>query len=433
MTTAYRCWAEVDLDALRANLAWLRHRVGPRVKIMTVVKADAYGHGLKQIAALLMQSGTDIFGVANLAEARAIRSVGRGWPILMLGACLPDEIETCVKDHVMPTISTLAEAHAFAAAARKLRRNVEVHLKVDTGMGRLGVAPADALALARAISGRGAHPPAGAVFRAPAENRRGTQSRETSATSVRAPEPAARAQPATPEAGCAPLPSEFGLKLQGLFTHFSSAEDAAEFSAQQAALFHSVIAQLTAAGLTPPMIHANNSAAILHEPATTFDLVRPGLLVYGILPTGRRRALPPLPELRPALSWHCRVALVKEIPKGTPLSYGHTFTAPRRMRVATLTAGYGDGYLRAGSERAAVLIHGRRCAVLGRVTMDQMLVDVTRVPATQPGDVATFIGRQGTEEITATEVATWFGTIPWEVLTAITYRVPRIYRGGSAA
>ncbi len=379
MTTSYRCWAEVDLDALRTNLAWLRHRVGPRVKIMTVVKADAYGHGLKQIAALLMQSGTDIFGVANLAEARAIRSVGRGWPILMLGACLPDEIETCVKDHVMPTISTLAEAHAFAAAAHKLRRTVEVHLKVDTGMGRLGVAPGDALALAQAIAG----------------------SEE--------------------------------LELQGLFTHFASAEDDAEFSGQQAAQFGSVIAQLTAAGFLPPMIHANNSAAILHEPATTFDLVRPGLLVYGILPTGRRRLTPPLPELRPALSWYCRVALVKEISKGTPLSYGHTFTAARRMRVATVTAGYGDGYLRAGSDRSAVLIHGHRCAVLGRVTMDQMLVDVSRVPVTQPGDIATLIGRQGSEEISATEVATWFGTIPWEVLTAITYRVPRIYRGGSAA
>lgn len=379
MSTPYRCWAEVDLDALRTNLAWLRHRVGPRVKIMTVVKADAYGHGLKQIAALLMQSGTDIFGVANLAEARAIRSVGRGWPILMLGACLPDEIETCVKDHVMPTISTLAEAQSFAAAAQKLRRSVEVHLKVDTGMGRLGAAPSDMLSIAHAIA------------------------------------------------------SSEALKLEGLFTHFSSAEDDAEFSAQQAAQFHSIIGQLAAAGITPPTIHANNSAAILHEPATTFDLVRPGLLVYGILPTGRRRLAPPLPELRPALSWHCRVALVKEIPKGTPLSYGHTFTAPRRMRVATLTAGYGDGYLRAGSDRSAVLLHGHRCTVLGRVTMDQMLVDVTRVPATQPGDVATLIGRQGAEEISATELATWFGTIPWEVLTAITHRVPRIYRGGSAA
>src|ERR1051325_6289532 len=135
MGHSYRCWAEVDFSALRENLAWIRHRVGPRVKIMTVVKADAYGHGLKQIAALLMQSGTDIFGVANLAEARAIRSVGKGWPILMLGATLPDEVETAVREEVMPTISSVAEAELFSAAAVRCRKTVSFHLKIDTGMG----------------------------------------------------------------------------------------------------------------------------------------------------------------------------------------------------------------------------------------------------------------------------------------------------------
>src|SRR5512137_1343307 len=144
MKISHRCWAEVDLSALRENLAWIRHRVGPTVKIMTVVKADAYGHGLKPIAALLMQSGTDIFGVANLAEAHAIRSVGRGWPILMLGACLPEEVPVAVRDDVRPTLSSLGEARAFAAAAGRLRKVVPVHVKVDTGMGRLGVSVAKA-------------------------------------------------------------------------------------------------------------------------------------------------------------------------------------------------------------------------------------------------------------------------------------------------
>ena len=147
----YRCWAEVDLDALRANLAWLRHRVGDRIKIMTVVKADAYGHGLKQIAALLMQSGTDIFGVANMAEAQVIRSLGRGWPISLLGPCMPAEVELAVRDEVMPTLSSLDEAMRFADAARQQRKVVLAHLKVDTGMGRLGCAPVDALSLALAI------------------------------------------------------------------------------------------------------------------------------------------------------------------------------------------------------------------------------------------------------------------------------------------
>src|SRR5512136_1333839 len=139
MSVLYRCWAEVDLAALSGNLAWIRHRTGPDVRVMAVVKADAYGHGLKQIAALLMQSGADLFGVANLAEARSVRSVGKGWPILMLGACLPEEVPVAVRDDVRPTISSLAEAQAFAAAAQKLHKTLPVHVKVDTGMGRLGI------------------------------------------------------------------------------------------------------------------------------------------------------------------------------------------------------------------------------------------------------------------------------------------------------
>lgn len=377
---SHRCWAEVDLSALRENLAWLRHRVGPDVRILTVVKADAYGHGLKQIAALLMQSGTDIFGVANLAEAQAIRSVGRGWPILMLGACLPDEVAAAVRDGVMPTLSTPAEAKLFSTTAQQQRRIVEVHVKVDTGMGRLGVAPERALTLVKQISR---------------------------------------------------LP---GLKLQGVLTHFAAAEDDAEFTHAQQQRFAQVLAQLSAAGLNAPLIHASNSAALLHEPDACHNLVRPGLLVYGIVPPGTRRSPASIQaHLRPALTWKCRVSLVKAVPPGATLSYGHAFTAPRRMRVATLTAGYGDGYLRAASGRAQVLVGGRRCAVLGRVTMDQMLVDVSRVRGVQPGDEAVLIGRQQREEITAAELAAWCGTIPWETLTGITYRVPRIYRGGQAA
>ena len=379
-TVSYRCWAEVDLTALRENLAWLRHRVGPAVKILTVVKADAYGHGLKQIAALLMQSGTDIFGVANLAEAQAIRSVGKGWPILMLGACLPAEVETAVRDGVMPTISSLNEARLFSVAAARLNRTVAVHIKVDTGMGRLGVVPEKAPELFRRV---------------------------------------------------ARLP---GLKVAGLYTHFAAAEDSPAFTRLQRNRFEQVIAALGREGEEIEYLHANNSAGILFERSSLYNTVRPGLLVYGVLPSGRRRAPAGLPEqLRPALSWKCRVSLVKEIARGTSLSYGRAFVATRRMRVATLTAGYGDGYLRAGSNHAEVLIGGRRCAVLGRITMDQMLADVSRVPRVRAGDEAVLIGRQGRDELTANEVAEWCGTVPWEVLTNITYRVPRVYRGGHAA
>ncbi|MBK8001949.1 MAG: alanine racemase [Verrucomicrobia bacterium] len=380
MNTSYRCWAEVDLDALRGNLAWIRHRVGPKVKILTVVKADAYGHGLKQIAALLMQSGTDIFGVANLAEASAIRRVGKGWPVLMLGALLPDEMETAVKDHVRATISSLDEATALSRVATRLQKIASVHVKVDTGMGRLGARPKDALELIRST---------------------------------------------------AQLP---GLAIDGLYTHYASAEDDAAFSKAQAEGFEGVINAVTKAGIQIPLIHANNSAALLHQPETTFNLVRPGLLVYGILPEGQRADVAALRKFfHPALSWKCRVGFVKEIRKGDSLSYGRTFVAPRKMKVATLTAGYGDGYLRAGSNRAEVLIQGRRCKVLGRVTMDQTLVDVTKLDNVAAGEEAVLIGSQHGETISAAELAQWCGTIPWEILTAITYRVPRLYRGSQAS
>src|SRR3954451_18227343 len=153
VTVSHRCWAEVDLSALRENLAWIRHRVGPKVKIITVVKADAYGHGLKPIAALLMQSGTDVFGVANLTEAQVIRSVGKGWPILMLGACLPSEVYAAVRDDVMPSISNFEEAQCFSEAATKMKKEIPVHVKVDTGMGRIGVRPEQALDFLKQVRG----------------------------------------------------------------------------------------------------------------------------------------------------------------------------------------------------------------------------------------------------------------------------------------
>jgi len=281
---------------------------------------------------------------------------------------------------VRPTVSSLAEVGAFSAAAVRLRKTVPVHVKVDTGMGRLGVSLDDAHVLLRTVS---------------------------------------------------KLP---GLALEGIYTHYASAEDDAAFSKEQARRFQQLLGELKGNGVPVPLIHANNSAALLHEPETMFNLVRPGLLVYGILPQGKRSDSSNLQKhFQPALSWKCRVSLVKDVGRGASLSYGRSFIAPQLMRVATLTAGYGDGYLRAASNRAEVLVQGRRCRVLGRVTMDQMLVDVSQVKDVSPGEEAVLIGRQGKETISATELAGWCGTIPWEVLTAITYRVPRIYQGGQAA
>jgi alanine racemase len=222
------------------------------------------------------------------------------------------------------------------------------------------------------------------------------------------------------------------LELEGLYTHFASAEDDAKFSAAQSARFREVLDALAAAGLRPPLVHANNSAALLRMTGTAFNLVRPGLLVYGVLP-GTRGAAELSKHVRPVLSFKCRVSLIKQISAGSSLSYGRAFIAPRRMRVATITAGYGDGFPRAASDRAFVLIRGRRCRVLGRVTMDQTLVDVSRLRTVAVGDEVVLIGEQGRECIPATKLALRCGTIPWEILTGITQRVPRLYRGGQAS
>ena len=378
--TNRRCWVEVDLDALRANLAWIKHRVGPGVRVITVVKADAYGHGLKSIAALLMQSGTDLFGVASLSEADAIRSVGRGWPVLLLGTALPDEVENAIRDGVMLTLSSADQLQQISKTAQKLGVKASVHLKVDTGMGRLGVAPELASRLAAT----------------------------------------ARVTP--------------GVVLAGLYTHYASVEEEAAYTQNQRQSFRKVREAIRAEGGDPEWIHSANSAGILLEHPDGCNAVRPGLLVYGVIPPGSRLGgRIKIDRFQPALSWKARVSFIKEVKPGSRLSYGGTYVVKRSSRIATVTAGYGDGYLRSGSSRAEVLIHGRRCPVVGRITMDQMLVDVTRLEGVSPGEEAVLIGTQGQGNITATDVAGWMGTIPWEVLTSITYRVPRIYRGGQAS
>jgi alanine racemase len=355
----YRCWVEVDLDALRHNVAAIRRRIG-NAKLCAVVKADAYGHGLAQVAGTLMQCGVDAFAVANLTEALVLRQVGGpGWPILLLGSALPFEIEKIVEQNITPTISTLDEARAFSA----LGRPVSVHIEIDTGMGRVGFW----------------HEDAGAAI-----------------------------------AQIAALPH---LKIEALYTHFPSADDNLAETRRELDLF------LKVAG-SNVLRHAANSAALLNLPESHLDMVRAGLVLYGIAP-----------DFQPVLSFKARVAFVKTVDAGRTISYGQTFVAPRPMQIATIAAGYADGFARHLSNAAPVLIHGRRCAVVGRVTMDQIMVDVTGLDHVACGDEVVFIGRQLDAEITASEVAAWSGTIAWEVLCGITKtaRVPRLYRGASAA
>jgi alanine racemase len=350
---------------------------------MAVVKADAYGHGLTQVGGVLMQCGVDAFAVANLSEALALRQIGgSGWPILLFGSALPFEIGKMIEQNITPTISTLDEARLFEAEARQHGKTVEVQVEIDTGMGRVGFWYDEA---------------AGTVLRMRVLRH---------------------------------------LRIAGLYTHFPSADEDLDETRRELGSFQKVVQQLEGNGLRIPLLHAANSAAVVNLPEAALNMVRPGLLLYGITPgSPGAPTLQRSNEFFPALSFKARVAYVKDVAAGRTISYGQTFTAKKAMKIATVTAGYADGFSRHLSNKAQVLINGTRCRVIGRVTMDQIMVDVTALKKVQCGDEVVFIGRQGDEQITASEVAGWEDTIAWEVLCGITktVRVPRIYRGVAAA
>ncbi len=368
-----RCWAEIDLAALERNLRLIRAALPPHMRYVAVVKADAYGHGLPQIAGRLMHAGADLFAVANAAEAAALRELGPGWPILVLSPVLPEEDPLLADYELAATVSTFDEVERFDAAGKAAGRTISVHLKIDTGMGRLGVW----------------HEEAGALYDriAAAKN----------------------------------------LHLAGIFTHFASPDEDPVFTAEQRRRFLGALDRFP--GLKPEelFIHADNSAGIETMPgASPFNAVRVGLLQFGVLP--HAGTLLSSVHAEPVCSFRTRIGITKKLPRGTTVSYGRTRALDRDSTVAVLCAGYGDGVPRAVSNRAQVLVRGRRCPVLGRVTMDQTVIDVTDVPGAARGDEAVLIGRQESGEITVAEFSRWADTIPWETLCSITKRVPRIYK-----
>ncbi len=343
------------------------------MRYLSVVKADAYGHGMPQMVRRLMQSGVDCFAVANVAEAADIRHMGAGWPILILSPLLPEEDSQLIEHDLTATVSTIEECERLDALARAKDTRIKIHLKIDTGMGRLGIWHTRARALLTAIR-------------------------------------------ATPS-----------LNLEGIYTHFSSAESDRVFTQTQRDRF---LAVLDAASPLPDglLIHADNSAGIDSLSGDNpFNAVRIGLLQFGI---------PPYPDsalgrvaVEPVFSFHTRVGLVKELPTGTDISYGRTHKLMRDSRIAVLTAGYGDGVPLKLSNRGSVLLHGIACPILGRITMDQTIVDITDCPAVRIGDHAVLIGKDQTQEITAIEFSQLAQTIPWETLCSVTKRVQRVYVG----
>ncbi len=364
----HRCWIEVDPDALRHNADSLRARGG--MDLLAVVKANAYGHGAAAVVRALQGHAT-LFGVANLHEAEEVETTKTTTPIILLGTCLPEEREAALLDGLHVCISSLEEAAAWNALAAKLDTAVHGHIAIDTGMGRMGF---------------------------PEESWKETSARDLLRFSH--------------------------VHWEGLASHLPSADEDVAFTTAQIDRFRKVVAIAHAAGLRPRWIHLDNSAGILGYPqiAEFCNLARPGLALYGVSPLPENADL-----LQPALTWKTRVLLVRDLPAGHGISYGRADKLKRNSRVATLACGYADGYPRQVSGKGAtVLIHGRHCPLLGRITMDMIMVDVTDVaPHVEVGDEAVLLGAQENEVISANEIAAHAGTIPWHVFTGISARVER--------
>jgi alanine racemase len=379
-------WAEVDLGAIAHNVRELRRRTQPKAKVMAVVKANGYGHGAVEVARTALANGAEWLGVARLPEAIPLREAGFGVPILVFGYTPPADAGRLIDFDLRQSVYSPAAAHAYSAAAVARGERIRVHVKVDTGMGRLGMVPA-------ALSGQDSGHAVGDDF-----------IRE--ATTV------------------ARLP---GLEAEGIFTHFAASDSAdTSYAERQLALFLEVVSTLRAHGLEFAVRHAANSAAVIELPASHLDLVRPGIALYG---------LPPSDEvdlsgisLQPAMSLKTRIIHLKSVPAGTCISYGMTYRTPSPTVLATIPVGYADGYRRLFSSRGEMLVGGRRVPVVGRVCMDLTMLDVGTVPGIQVEDEVVIFGKQGGETISADDLAQALNTINYEIVCDVTARVPRLYR-----
>jgi len=368
-----RAWVEVDLPAIDRNVGRIKQALPRHVRYVAVVKADAYGHGMPEVARRLLQAGVDAFAVANVAEAIRLREVGHEGDTLLLSPTLPGELARAAEQGFDLTINSPEEAGAFAAWGVAHGRKVRVHVKVDTGMGRAGVWH--------------------------------ERAREVFAMVLASP----------------------GLEWRGVYTHFSDADADAAYTAQQRRIFLDLLGAIPAEVRAKLLIHADNSAGLESFSADSpFNAVRIGLMQYGLPPSAGSFLASLKPD--PVLSFHARLVLVKDLPKGTSVSYNRTRTLGRDSRVAIVAVGYGDGVPTAASNRGFFLVRGRRCPILGRVTMDQTVIDVTDVPAAAVGDIATILGAQGGDRITVAEFCSWSDCIPWEALCTLTQRVQRVYR-----
>ena len=370
-----RVWAEVDLDAIWENMVHMKENIAEKTKILAVIKTDGYGHGGVPIAKMLEQLDF-MFGyaAATYEEAHVLREAGVKKPILILGYTFPYCYEELIREEIRPAVYRRDTVEELAAAAAKVGKKAKVHIKVDTGMGRIGITPdEEGLEFVRFLMG---HPE---------------------------------------------------LEVEGIFTHFAKSDEADKTSANhQLELFQNFIDKIqTELGITIPVKHCSNSAAILEMPQANMDMVRAGITTYGLYPS--EEVSKDIVPLRAAMSLYSHIVYCKTIHAGQSVSYGGLFTAQKDTRVATIPVGYGDGYPRSLSGKGYVLIRGKKAPILGRVCMDQFMVDISEIPGVMEGDKVTLLGVDGTERITAEELGELSGRFNYEFVCDLGKRIPRVY------
>ncbi len=363
----------IDLEAIRWNFRQARKKIGAGIQIFSVVKANAYGHGAREVAATLEEEGSEGFGIATVEEGIELRKGGIHSPLLILGGIFPEQLDALLDNNLTPVVSEMEALCRLEQMVQSRKTSLDFHLKVDTGMGRIGFLASEMASW-------------------------------------------------LPE-----LTKLKGLKLIGVMSHFTQMENAAQdYTQKQLDLFRNVLQRIQSEGYHPPFVHTAKSAGVLTFPPSHFTMVRPGLMLYGIYPS-----LETVKEatLKPALSWKTKIIQLKKVPKGSSISYEQTFVTRRESLIATLPVGYADGYKRLLSNRGAVLVRGQRAPIAGLVTMDLTMVDVTGIGGVQQGDEVVLLGKQGEDTISAGEMAQWADSISYEILTSISTRVPRIYAG----
>jgi alanine racemase len=378
-------WAEIDLDAVAANVRELRRITRPEARLLVAVKANAYGHGLVEVARQALVHGADTLGVARLPEALSLRSAGIDAPVLIFGYTPPSDVEALARHDLIQTVYALETARAYAERIGKSGGRLKVHLKVDTGMGRLGILP---------------------------DSRRYVEpGMDISDHAVRE---------------VLDIAGLHELMLEGIFTHFASADSADKrFAEKQFGTFMAFLDQLKRSGLEFEVRHAANSGAIIDMPHTHLDMVRAGVSLYGLYPSDevdKSRI-----DLTPVMTLKARIVHLKKVPAGFPVSYGMTHTTLAPTTIATVPVGYADGFNRRLSNRGQMLVHGQRAPIVGRVCMDLTMLDVGHIPGVAIEDEVVILGRQVNEEITVEDIAGLLNTINYEITSAITARVPRVY------